>query len=991
MSVDRRKSLSAKTRKSTGALNFKSRTKSANEKDGDNVKEYDAFTTFKYHEEASGDSDEADTVFIFPRNWPEWSDYELNNEDWRNEEALTSLDFFHDPEVVLLPLSQMRILDCWKRPHEAFQSACVLYDDAAPCIDIVSANKHLLDSKCMRWVISSITMVQKLVDDGTFTIEGANAQHTPNGGIPWRPWHHVYSLCKAGDTQHKPLINPSGKYVVRLYYLGCWRKIIVDDTLPFDSKGKMLLPASTINGELWPMLISKALLKIASHTWNKFENTSGFHPITCLTGWICEELTNMEFDNFKLWKMISCLLEEEEELPVKEEEPPAVQKPPESSKKEKKKEKSPKKVKSAKQKAEVPELPKKVPKRTEVVGVLSYWSEKYDASEVVQQIFPKKDQSQEMKITPADARLKAINFPVLFQAYKEKNDSSEMNENDDYMRKKNLQKSKLGEQKCIPESYVKAYSHFFGMKEDTASAPVAEVAPSPPEEVDKNDSKKKGGKKGPKGKKDKSPVGGGKKSGKGKSSAKNPVNMGPMMMDSGKWISFNSLLSLMEGIILVHKPSLFKSHYQKPDYSRLLAPKNLRETEDLDDIDEESELCSEFAGEEKSYIYLDSAEEIDLILGLFMLPTPTNLEDNYSRAFDLMLNACEGSDEEYLNYSSSRRICDTNTSQRKKSKVEPFNEPFHSSEKYFDQWIDCCGDIVYELDGDNERYFLCDRSFLAKDDFMVEINVDEDGGDDDSGESEWECEEYDIKLYRFGETIKKGVECTSLICFDEQRRVSDPLPLDSSHQTFLGKKNILYNVLDMEPQINTYLLTNKLQGSKENSFKTFEDIETFYGHPTMTHQPQSLKNSTYLGIERFTWDRGNADHPEMQFDIVNRRTIHLVLPPGRHIFEMLIRSPTFYSLEIISNVEIFHTISKIDILSFMTEDCAILASRENAFRQKLETLVSSLDNGGFIKARRDLLNSYLPQCYSELQMAEKEFIHKESLFTFIIKLYHVVC
>lgn len=35
----------------------------------------------------------------------------------------------------------------------------------------------------------------------------------------------------------------SGKYVVRLFWLGVWRKIYVDDTLPLDISGNVLLPS----------------------------------------------------------------------------------------------------------------------------------------------------------------------------------------------------------------------------------------------------------------------------------------------------------------------------------------------------------------------------------------------------------------------------------------------------------------------------------------------------------------------------------------------------------------------------------------------------------------------------------------------------------------------------------------------------------------------------------------------------------------------------
>lgn len=51
---------------------------------------------------------------------------------------------------------------------------------------------------------------------------------------------------------------------VCFFLQGCWRKVIIDDAIPFDDDNHMLLPATTLHHELWPMLLSKALIKVAS-------------------------------------------------------------------------------------------------------------------------------------------------------------------------------------------------------------------------------------------------------------------------------------------------------------------------------------------------------------------------------------------------------------------------------------------------------------------------------------------------------------------------------------------------------------------------------------------------------------------------------------------------------------------------------------------------------------------------------------------------------
>lgn len=125
--------------------------------------------------------------------------------------------------------------------------------------------------------------------------------------------------------------------------MGCWRKITVDDTIPVDEENVILLPffprihtqsTETANPppqpppsveskgkgkgkskggkdkakggkkpdkkaakeepkdivQIWPILLSKALLKIASLTWSHHQEISDFDIIHCLTGWIAQKI-----------------------------------------------------------------------------------------------------------------------------------------------------------------------------------------------------------------------------------------------------------------------------------------------------------------------------------------------------------------------------------------------------------------------------------------------------------------------------------------------------------------------------------------------------------------------------------------------------------------------------------------------------------------------------------------------------------------------------
>ncbi|XP_064014258.1 androglobin [Pogoniulus pusillus] len=221
--------------------------------------------------------------------WPEWNEGDINAEKWDTGKVGKEKEkpgkspispVFDDPEgKIELPKSLK--VHSWKRPHEFLTTKIPVVVQNETSFDLVSANEHIFRSELMRWIVSDIYAVWRIYNEKTFTNETST--------LLWKPWEHIYALCK-GTREHMPLYNSYGKYIVKLHWMGCWRKITVDDTMPFNEEDNLLLPATTCQTELWPMLLSKAIIKLANtsiHDTGKRE-LEEFTVLHTLTGWIPE-------------------------------------------------------------------------------------------------------------------------------------------------------------------------------------------------------------------------------------------------------------------------------------------------------------------------------------------------------------------------------------------------------------------------------------------------------------------------------------------------------------------------------------------------------------------------------------------------------------------------------------------------------------------------------------------------------------------------------
>ncbi|XP_051667251.1 androglobin isoform X3 [Manacus candei] len=240
--------------------------------------------------------------------WPEWNDADINAEKWdpgkpgKEKAGKGQVSFFDDPEgKIKLPASLK--VHSWKRPQEFITKQVPVVVQNETSFDLVSANEHIFCSELMRWIVSEIYAVWRIYNEKSLTSE-----------IPtlfWKPWEHIYALCKA-TKEHMPLYNKFGKYVLQLYWMGCWRKIIVDDTMPFSEEENLLLPATACQNELWPMLLSKALIKVANtsiHETGKRE-LEEFTILHTLTGWIPEVIPLQSEYLDKVWDFLKEIVPE---------------------------------------------------------------------------------------------------------------------------------------------------------------------------------------------------------------------------------------------------------------------------------------------------------------------------------------------------------------------------------------------------------------------------------------------------------------------------------------------------------------------------------------------------------------------------------------------------------------------------------------------------------------------------------------------------------
>ncbi len=100
----------------------------------------------------------------------------------------------------------------------------------------------------------------------------------------------IYNIYPQKDNV--PIISPSGRYWIKLYFMGKPRKIEIDDRMPSNISEDFLLPRCENFDEIWPSIISKALLKLNSYKYSHkaYKEISDLSNIYSLLGYPIEKI-----------------------------------------------------------------------------------------------------------------------------------------------------------------------------------------------------------------------------------------------------------------------------------------------------------------------------------------------------------------------------------------------------------------------------------------------------------------------------------------------------------------------------------------------------------------------------------------------------------------------------------------------------------------------------------------------------------------------------
>ncbi|KAH7360555.1 hypothetical protein BKA65DRAFT_188191 [Rhexocercosporidium sp. MPI-PUGE-AT-0058] len=210
--------------------------------------------------------------FIFPP----WSS---DPDDAIFEEDFNGSPYYTEPGDLKLSECQIDNFGGWKRPDELFPESAGSMT-ATTEIDLVQD----ITTDCS--VVASLC---------AWTARAAKGHGKLLASI-------IYPHDK---SNMRPRVSKNGKYIFRLHFNGCYRKVVIDDRLPASNTTRSLHVIDRNNPQLlWPALIEKAYLKVRGGY--DFPGSNSGTDLWVLTGWIPEQvfLQSDDLQPEQLWARI---------------------------------------------------------------------------------------------------------------------------------------------------------------------------------------------------------------------------------------------------------------------------------------------------------------------------------------------------------------------------------------------------------------------------------------------------------------------------------------------------------------------------------------------------------------------------------------------------------------------------------------------------------------------------------------------------------------
>ncbi|KAI1816022.1 PALB protein [Poronia punctata] len=181
-------------------------------------------------------------------------------------------EIYVDPSPFTLSPTQKAIFAGWRRPAELTTASGI--DGALESLSLEGPDHH--DPDLVQDVTTDCSVVASLC---------ASMKHLLPGPTSLLP----ALMFPVNPEKGQPEISANGRYVFRMFFNGCFRRVVIDDRLPASSNDRTLYVVDRQHPNLvWPALIEKAYLKIRGGY--DFPGSNSSTDLSILTGWIPQQI-----------------------------------------------------------------------------------------------------------------------------------------------------------------------------------------------------------------------------------------------------------------------------------------------------------------------------------------------------------------------------------------------------------------------------------------------------------------------------------------------------------------------------------------------------------------------------------------------------------------------------------------------------------------------------------------------------------------------------